>query len=340
MTAATRVLVTGGCGFIGSHLVSMLSSQGHEVVVCDRQPLPPWLTGPSETLYSKSPLADLTRITLQRGNLVDLLAASSLLDGIDVVYHLAWAHIPESATQHPVGDIQANLIPTIRLLQACAENGVRRFVFLSTGGAIYGPVKHLPVAESHPPRPISAYGVSKLAAEKYIDLYHHLHGLEYAILRPSVPYGPGQDPLGRQGAVSVFMGNILTGQPITVWGDSDAIVRDFFHVSDLARAAHLAANHPQPAGVYNIGGGQPVSLGHLLDLLKELAGSTYPVILRRADPRPFDVSRLVLDIAAARQTLGWTPLVPLRDGLADTWRWYETVWLPALRVETAPAVRL
>ncbi len=327
MTTLSRVLVTGGCGFIGSHLVSLLSSQGYEVAVCDRQPLPPWL-------------ARLPGIALHRGDLVDLLAADGLLHGIDAVYHLAWAHIPESATQHPVGDIQANLIPTIRLLQACAEAGVRRFVFPSTGGAIYGPVKHLPVAESHPPRPISAYGVSKLAAEKYIDLYHHLHGLEYAILRPSVPYGPGQDPWGRQGAVSVFMGRILTGQPITVWGDGDAIVRDFFHVSDLARAALLAANHPHPAGVYNIGGGQPVSLGHLLGLLRELAGTAYPVVLHSADPRPFDVARLVLDISAARQTLGWTPQVPLREGLAATWRWYETVWLPAQKIEAAPAARL
>lgn len=327
MTAPSRVLVTGGCGFIGSHLVGLLSSLGHQVVICDRQPLPAWL-------------ADTPDIHLHRGELVDLLAAGNVLNGIETVYHLAWAHIPESATQHPVADIQANLIPTIRLLQGCAEHGVRRFIFLSTGGAIYGPVRHLPVAESHPPRPISAYGVTKLAAEKYIDLYHHLHGLDYAILRPSVPYGPGQDPLGRQGAVSVFIGNILCGQPITLWGDGDAIVRDFFHVSDLARAAVLAAGHPQPTGIYNIGGGQPVSLSQLVALLRELAGPDYPVVIRQAPPRSFDVPRLVLDITAARQTLGWRPQVALSEGLAAAWAWYETVWLPATKVESAPAAGL
>lgn len=327
MTASTRVLVTGGCGFIGSHLLSLLSSLGHEIVVCDRQPLPHWL-------------AHLPAIHLHRGELADLLAVGGVLDGVETVYHLAWAHIPESATQHPVGDVQANLIPTIRLLQGCVENGVRRFVFLSTGGAVYGPAPHLPVAENYPPRPISAYGVTKLAAEKYIDLYHHLYGLNYVILRPSVPYGPGQDPFGRQGAVSVFMGNILTGQPITLWGDGDAIVRDFFHVSDLARAAQLAANHSQSAGVYNIGGGRPISLSLLIELLREAAGPDYPVLVRRAAARPFDVARLVLDITAARQMLGWTPQIGLREGLAATWHWYRTVWLPATKVEAAPAAGL
>lgn len=327
MTTPQRVLVTGGCGFIGSHLVALLSSLGQRVVICDRQPLPPWLVG-------------APGIEWRQGELVDLLTASYLLDEVDTVYHLAWAHIPESATQHPVGDIQANLVPTIRLLQGCVEHRVRRLVFLSTGGAIYGRVRRLPVTESHPPRPISAYGVTKLAAEKYIDLYHHLHGLSYAILRPSVPYGPGQDPLGRQGAVSVFIGNILTGRPITLWGDGDAIVRDFFHVSDLARAAVLAAGHSKPTGVFNIGGGRPVSLNHLVGLLCELAEPEYSVQIHRASPRPFDVPRLVLDITAASENLGWTPEMPLRQGLAATWAWYKDVWLPAAKVETTPTVGL
>ncbi len=318
MNSSDRILVTGGCGFIGSHLVDLLSRQGHEVIVYDRKSPPPWLAG-------------LPRVQFFQGELVDLLVDLPLT-GIDKVFHLAWAHIPESATQHPVGDIQANLIPTIRLLQACAEQRVRRLIFLSTGGAIYGPVARRPVPETHPTHPISAYGVTKLAAEKYIELYHHLRGLEYAILRPSVPYGPGQDPLGRQGAVSVFIGNILTGQPITLWGNGENIVRDFFHVSDLAHAMVLAANHANPTGVYNIGGGQPVSLNHLLDLLSLLAGSTYPITVRRADPRPFDVPWLVLDISRARQTLGWEPQVALHSGLETTWAWYETVWLPALRI--------
>lgn len=318
MTPTDRVLVTGGCGFIGSHLVDLLSRQGHEVIVYDRKPPSFWLAGLPRTQFFQGELVDL---------LVDLP-----LSGIDKVFHLAWAHIPESATQHPVGDIQANLIPTIRLLQACSEHHVRRLVFLSTGGAIYGPVERLPVPETHPTQPISAYGVTKLAAEKYIELYHHLHGLEYAILRPSVPYGPGQDLFGRQGAVSVFIGNILTGQPITLWGDGGTIVRDFFHVSDLTHAMVLAANDARPTGVYNIGGGQPVSLNHLLDLLSPLASSAHPLIVRRDDPRPFDVPWLVLDISRARQTLGWEPQVPLHSGLATTWTWYETVWLPALRI--------
>ena len=248
---------------------------------------------------------------------------------MDVVFHLAWADIPESATEHPVSDIQGNLIGTVRLLQACVERGVRRIIFPSTGGAIYGPVDVLPVPESHATHPISAYGVTKLAVEKYIELYHHLHGLEYAILRPSVPYGPYQNPLGRQGAVSVFIGRILSGQPLTIWGDGSAIVRDFFHVTDLARALVMAAASPHPAGLYNIGGGEGFSLLELIDRLRPIAEPHYPITIEQAPPRRFDVPRLVLDISHARDTLGWQPEISLDDGLAQTWDWFQRVWLPA-----------
>ncbi|NOX63638.1 MAG: NAD-dependent epimerase/dehydratase family protein [Chloroflexi bacterium] len=314
----STVLVTGGCGFIGGHLVNHLSKLGHNVLVFDRQPPPPWLS-------------DLPRIRFERGDLLKLLAKDELLEGVDAIYHLAWAHIPESATQHPVNDIQTNLITTVRLLQAASERGVRRILFPSTGGAIYGLVTRLPVSEDHPKEPISAYGVTKLAAEKYIELYHRLHGLEYAILRPSAPYGPWQDPLGRQGAVAVFMGRILTGRPITIWGDGDAIIRDFFHISDLVRAFLLAAHHPAETAIYNIGGGQPISLNQLLAEIMRIAGPQHKVIIHHRPPRPFDVPRLVLDITRARETLGWTPQTRLSEGLASTWAWCRDVWLPRVR---------
>ena len=308
-------LVTGGCGFIGGHLTLHLSKLGHDVLVFDRHPPPPWLIG-------------LPRVRFIQGELLELLSADDWLQGVDAIYHLAWAHIPESATQHPVNDIQTNLVTTVRLLQAASERGVRRILFPSTGGAVYGLVQRLPVPEGHPKAPISAYGVTKLAAEKYIELYHRLHGLEYAILRPSVPYGPWQDPFGRQGAVAVFMGSILTGRPITIWGDGDAITRDFFHISDLIRAFVLAAHHPSETAIYNIGGGQAVSLNQLLNEIMQIADVERDVIIKRLPPRPFDVPQLVLDITRAREVLGWTPQTSLREGLKSTWAWYRDVWLP------------
>ncbi|MCO6450013.1 MAG: NAD-dependent epimerase/dehydratase family protein [Caldilineales bacterium] len=312
-----RILVTGGCGFIGAHLVRALSDAGCHAIVFDRTPLPPWLRG-------------LPGVEFRQGELLDLLATPEALANVDTVFHLAWAHIPESATQHPVGDIQSNLVGTVRLLQACVERGVRRVIFPSTGGAIYGPVDALPVSESHLTRPISAYGVTKLAVEKYIQLYHHLHGLEYAILRPSVPYGPYQDPFGRQGAVCVFIGDILTGKPITLWGDGDAIVRDFFHVSDLARALILAAESAQPAGLYNIGGGEGVSLLQLVERLRHLAEPDFPVMIEQSEPRRFDVPRLVLNINHAAEALDWRPQISLDEGLTQTWHWFRHTWLTTI----------
>lgn len=318
-------LITGGHGFIGGHLWQHLSQAGYPVTILDRVATPPWLT-------------HLPRQRFLQGDLLDLVQQPDILRGIDTVFHLAWAHIPESATAHPVGDIQSNLVPTIRLLQACSEQGVRRIVFLSTGGAIYGPVASLPVPESHPTHPVSAYGVTKLATEKYIELYHHLHGLEYVILRPSVPYGPYQNPDGRQGAVAVFMGRILRGQPITFWGEGSAIVRDFFHVDDLARAAELAMHYAPSSGVFNIGGGEPVSLQDLVDFIRQVAGVQQPVQVEIKPSRSFDVPRLVLDTGAARKHLGWQPTIPLAEGLRRTWQWYRDVWYPSV-AQTTPLTR-
>ncbi|NOZ72780.1 MAG: NAD-dependent epimerase/dehydratase family protein [Chloroflexi bacterium] len=312
----SRCLITGGHGFIGGHLLHRLNQLGHETVVLDRTPTPPWL-------------ADVRHARFLRGELVDLVQQPETLRGVDTVFHLAWAHIPESATAHPVGDIQANLVSTIRLLQACAEQGVRRIIFLSTGGAIYGPVSTLPVPETHPTHPISAYGVTKLATEKYIELYHHLYGLEYIILRPSAPYGSYQNPDGRQGAVAVFLGKILRGQPLTLWGDGDAIVRDFFHVDDLIQACIQAMDYPRPTGLFNIGGGEGVSLTQLIALIQEVAGVQQEIRVQHLPPRSFDVPQLVLDTTAAHRLLHWHPTISLREGLNRTWQWYRDVWFPA-----------
>ncbi|RME80500.1 MAG: NAD-dependent epimerase/dehydratase family protein [Caldilineae bacterium] len=312
-TPPVRCLVTGGCGFIGSHLVSLLAEQGHEVLVYDRTPPP-------------ADLQTLPNVRFRQGELIPLLQRPDSLRGIQVVFHLAWAHEPESATRHPVGDIEANLVMTVRLLQACVEQGVRRIVFSSTGGAIYGPVRSLPVSEDHPTRPISAYGVTKLAAEKYIQLYHHLHGLEHIILRPSVCYGPRQNPFGRQGAVAVFIGRILSGHPIVIFGDGDTIVRDFFHVRDLAHAFLAAMHASADRAIINVGGGVGITLNQILHHLSQVADSRYPISVQSAPPRPFDVPRLVLDISRARRLLGWQPRITLEEGLAQTWAWYEKTW--------------
>lgn len=320
MTAQSkRCLVTGGCGFIGSHLVQALVAHGYEVVVIDRNCHAGTYPGPcpdASYLY---------------GEVCQLLAAGDLLHGVDLVFHLAWAYFPDMANAQPADDIHCNLASTVHLLESCVKHGVRRIIFTSSGGAVYGPAEMLPVSENHPLRPISAYGITKLAAEKYVHLFHHLYGLEYVILRPSLPYGPGQSPFGRQGAIAIFLGNILRGLPIALRGDGDTMIRDFFYVSDFTRACLLGAASDCRAGVFNIAG-EPVTLNQLVARIADVVGPEFPVIIERTPPRVFDVSRLSLDISQAQHVLGWQPQVPLDEGLARTWQWMRSSYLamPAL----------
>ncbi|HEV2472220.1 MAG TPA: NAD-dependent epimerase/dehydratase family protein [Chthonomonadales bacterium] len=309
----TRVLVTGGTGFIGAHLVTALLSLGAEVTVFDRRTRAPQIPGAATFVE------DLNN----RG------ALKAALQGVDIVYHLAWSGVHQSSNQDVRAHVEMNLLPALGLFELCAEAKVGKVVFLSSGGAIYGRATRLPIPEDHPLHPISAYGCAKLAAESGLELFGHLHGLRYCILRPSVPYGERQNPNGTQGAVAVFLGKALSGEPITIWGDGSAI-RDFFHVEDLVSACLCAARGDLPCGVFNIGGGCPVSLNELVTLVGRVSGRPPRVIYEA--PRLFDPPSIVLDISRANSCLGWRPTVDLEDGVGRLWRWMTGVWAP----ETLP----
>jgi UDP-glucose 4-epimerase len=300
-----RVTVVGGNSFIGSHLVDRLVEVGWEVTVLDMRDRR-W-----------SPLPSSVRDI--RGAIEDSDALEESLEGASVVFHLAWSSIHEVSNQDPAFDVRANLIPTIQLLAACRTAGVRRIVFASSGGTVYGAATVMPIAEDHPQLPLSAYGINKLAAEKYLHLAHHLHGLEYVVLRPSVAYGPRQSPFARQGAVAVFMHAIAAGQPVTIWGDGSTS-RDYFYVTDLVeafvRSAQVTAAAP---GIFNIGGAAEVSLRQLVAKLEIVVGRTAQVVY--APARSFDPPRIVLDTMRARAVLGWHPQTGLDEGLARTWDW-------------------
>ncbi len=303
----TSVLVTGAAGFIASHLVTLLDQIGiHDLRLLDSRK-PSYLNRMAAVFYLK----DLAQIG----------EAPEILEGIDVVFHLAWASVPESSTEAPISDVASSLIPTIQLFQQCVRHHVKRVVFLSTGGAVYGIPKQLPIFEDHPTDPISAYGISKLAAEKYLALFYNLYGLEYAILRPSVAYGEYQNLFGKQGAIAVFIGKILKQCPVLIWGNPNSIVRDFVYAGDLARACILAARSNYPKGIYNLGTGKGVSLAELIDMLAGVVGPLYPVQVETYSSRPFDVPNLVLDISRADTYLGWQPKTDLASGLRLTWQW-------------------
>lgn len=297
-----RALVIGGNGFIGSGLVPVLRARGAEVLVLD----------------PGRPRADVdwTGVGFINGSLSDAGLLASALAGVDVVFHLAGTTVPSTSNLDPVADVQGNLVATLGLLGAMRAAGVRRIVYFSSGGTVYGNPSVSPVPESHPLRPISSYGVVKVAIENYLAMYQQLGDLDPVILRPSNPYGPRQSTAGIQGAVAAFLGAAARGEPVRIWGDGE-VVRDYLYIDDLVELAAIAGLSGE-VGVFNVGSGEGHSLNALVAMASDVVGR--PLAIEYQAGRAFDVRRVVLDIAAARGTFGWSPRTSLPEGLAATWR--------------------
>jgi UDP-glucose 4-epimerase len=305
-----KALVVGGNGFIGSHLVDELIRRDWDVVVLD----------PQKRRYDPVP----EKVQFIQGDLTQSFLVREALAGVDVVFHLAWTTVHEIANQDPTADIKDNLIPSIHLFELCRQMGVGRTIFMSSGGTVYGAARELPIPETHSKDPLNAYGITKLTVEKYMQMFHHLYELDYAILRPSVPYGPRQSPLGRQGAVAVFLYRVAQGLPITIWGDG-GVMRDYFYISDLVSALLAAAE--QSLGkdrIFNIGGSEEISLNQLLHAVEETVDRKANV--EYLSSRKFDAARIILDTTQAYNVLGWKPALSLNDGLALTWSWISSTF--------------
>jgi UDP-glucose 4-epimerase len=219
--------------------------------------------------------------------------------------------------------IKANLLPSVSLFEACLHAKVGRVIFISSGGTIYGPARSLPIPETHPQNPINGYGINKLMVEKYLEMHNYLYGLDYTIVRPSVPYGPRQNPLGKQGAVAVFLYRVAKQLPIVIWGDG-SVTRDYFYISDLVEALVACAERKtMHERVFNIGGGSEISLNTLLKSIEGVVGKKGVVEYQPA--RKFDAPRIALDINRAKRELDWKPKVSLQQGITQTWDWMSTV---------------
>ncbi|MBI5694197.1 MAG: NAD-dependent epimerase/dehydratase family protein [Nitrospirae bacterium] len=310
MREKMKALGTGGCGFIGTSLVDALAAGGHSVSVLD--------------VAAIEGLVDKRGVRYFRGDMGSRDVLASAVAGMDVVYHLAWSTIPQTSNEDPGFDVNSNLGGTLKLLDACLEAGVRGVVFLSSGGTVYGIPAGVPIREDAPLEPINSYGITKLAVEKYLALYHRLHGLEYTVLRPSNPYGPNQNPLGKVGTVAVFMHRVMSGLPVRIWGDG-SVVRDYVYISDLVDALLKAGSpHPGAGRVFNIGSGAGLSLLDLLGKVAKVAGREPEVVFEPC--RVFDVPVNILDNTRAADGLGWSPATPVDDGLEKTYSWMKA-WL-------------
>lgn len=293
---------------MGVHLAERLISDGHRVRIYSRSPN-----------RFRPPFPDAEYVEGELGNAGLIREA---VEGVEVVYHFVSTTIPKTSNDDPIYDVRSNLVDTLGLLEACVAAGVRKVIFASSGGTVYGPPRTVPIPEDHPTNPITSYGIVKLAIEKYLGLFHHLHGLDYAALRISNPYGPYQDPAGQQGAAAVFLHRLHTGRKITIWGDG-GVVRDYLYVSDLVEALVLAAGTETGRKALNVGSGRGVSLSDLLSYITQVTGEEPTV--EYLPGRALDVPANVLDITRAGEELGWSPATSLAEGLAATWKWVRTL---------------
>lgn len=300
-----NALVTGGNGFIGSHLVDALVEIGWNVTIIDIL----------QRRYDSIPKG----VRFIPGSVANDYQLREAILGTDVVFHLAWTSIHEVSNRDPIADIQENLIPSIRLLETCRREKVKRVVYLSSGGTIYGIVDQEPIPVEKPRKPITSYGITKMAVEEYLRMYSHLYDLDYVALRPSVPYGPRQNPLGHQGAPTVFLYRIAYGLPLTIWGDGTN-TRDFFYIDDLIHAIIAAATHPLGGHrIFNVGGQEAISLNRLIIEIENLVGKKAKVTYNPS--RAFDAPHIRLDTHLTQELLEWEACYNLVDGLSKTWQW-------------------
>ncbi|MBB3116903.1 NAD-dependent epimerase/dehydratase family protein [Corynebacterium bovis] len=302
-----RTLVTGGAGFIGSHLVDALLAEGHTVTVVDDLS-----HGRRTNLPDDVPLVEADIRTAD----LDAIVAEA---APEVIFHLAAQIDVRSSVEDPVGDATLNILATIRLAEAARRHGVRRIVHTSSGGAIYGRPE-LPVTESTVPDPESPYAASKYAGEIYLGTYRHLYGLECAFIAPANVYGPRQDPHGEAGVVAIFCRNLLAGEPTRVFGDGGN-TRDYVYVGDVVRAFILAAGTAGNGLRFNIGTGVETTDRRLHSLVAEAAGA--PDDPAFAPARLGDVPRSALDNTRAREVLGWEPETDLAAGIARTVEYFR-----------------
>lgn len=299
-----KVLVTGGAGFIGSHVVDKLIARKYEVLVIDNLS-----TGIRENV---NPAARFLKLDIAEDDLGGLFAA----ERFDHVIHLAAQTAVPKSVDDPVYDCRLNIMATVNMLEACRKTGVKRVVFASSA-AVYGNVAAIPVPETAALRPTSFYGLSKAAVEEYLRLYAALHGVDYVALRYANVYGERQGDAGEGGVVSIFARKVAGGGAVDIFGDGGQ-TRDFVYVGDVAEANCAALVTPNSNAVYNIATCSETSVNALVDALAAVAGREIEKTHRAA--REGDIYRSSLDNTLAVSRLGWKPRMPLREGLAATYR--------------------
>lgn len=302
-----KCLVLGGGGFIGSNLCAGLVRAGHAVRVFEYP-----------HVHSQCFPGLVSQVEWHEGDFINPADVEQAMAGCEVVFHLISTTLPKSSNDNPAYDIDSNLVSTVRMLQSALKHGVRRVIFLSSGGTVYGVPRETPIDEAHPTDPICSYGIVKLAIEKYLHLFHTLHGLDYRVVRLANPYGPGQRQVASQGAVAVFLYRALHDQLIEIWGNG-SVTRDYVHIDDVVSALLNLMPYAGTERIFNVGSGVGLSLNDLVAEIGRVLGRD--VRHAHLPSRQFDVPANVLAISRAQAHLDWQPRMSLSAGLVSTLAW-------------------
>jgi len=303
-----RILVTGGAGFIGSHVVDAYLEQGHDVLVVDDLS-----TGRKENVH---PRARLYALDIRDEKLEEIFVREKP----DIVnHHAAKANVREAMSQ-PVLYADVNILGSLKLLELSRKHQVKKFIFISTGGAVYGEPEYLPADEAHPIHPLDPYGASKASFEHYLPLYRANYGLSFTVLRYANVYGPRQDPYGEAGVVAIFTKQMLHGEQAVINGSGEQ-ERDFVYVGDVAQVNILALDRGD-GGIYNIGTGVDTSVNEIFSRLKLATDYARPAM--HGPAKAGEVFKIYLNADKARRELGWQPVVYLEEGLRLTVEYFRT----------------
>ncbi|MFB0520239.1 MAG: NAD-dependent epimerase/dehydratase family protein [Desulfatiglandales bacterium] len=303
----TTCLVLGGSGFIGSHLVEGLLKKGYFVRIFDNFKL---------GMANLQTVID--EVEIVNGDFLNDTDVSQSLKNVDYVFHYISTTVPATAVRDPIYDVQTNLVSSVKLLQLAAARKVKKVIFPSSGGTVYGEPKRLPVREADAVSPMDPYGISKLAIENYLKYFNNDYGLDYIVLRYSNPYGERQNPHGSQGVIPVFLNKIKMGERPVIYGDG-SMVRDYIYVGDAIEATIAALERNTKDKVFNVGSGEGTSLNQLIDIMSDVVGlQIRPDYVRDSMVR---VQKIVLDVSRIREEVGWKPSTALQEGIQRTWRW-------------------
>jgi UDP-glucose 4-epimerase len=315
-----RCLVLGGGGFIGVNLCHALANIGAIVQAFGRP-----------SLWSSSVHPD---VLMTRGDFSDRVALAKAVQGQEFVFHLVGGSNIDKSNHNPAAEFAAGLLNTVHLLDIASAEGVRKIIFVSSGGTVYGVPQRIPIPETAPTNPISAYGINKLAIEKCLALYHHLHGLNYLVLRVANPYGRFQSPFRKQGVIAAFIHRALQGAPLEIWGTGE-VTRDFIHIDDVVAALIEIVSYDGPHRCMNVGSGGGRSINQVVQALELVLGRGELTVIRK-QARNVDVPVNVLDISLITSETEWRPSRAWLEGLRDTVAWMSSQQWQESPVVTVP----